>query len=173
MQNLSRRRAFTMVELVVVLAVLAILSGVLVPRVNHHMKAGRDAQRLADLKTVRNAIEQFHQDKGRYPEAHRNNDYGNWDVSHDGNFIPELLEEGYLDGSNLDPVNDATFHYRYYLYAEGTYGCQGKGPFYVLGIRAFESPEFARKNRAWFKCADRNWSEEFQYVTGGGAEFLP
>ena len=169
----SSRRAFTMVELVVIIAVLAILSGVLVPRVNYHMKAGRDAQRLADLKTIRAAIEQYHQDKGHYPEAHSNSLYGNWDVSHDGNFIPALRAEGYLDGTNVDPLNDATFHYRYYRYAEGSYGCEGKGSFYVLGIRTFESPMFAERNRAFFKCADRNWSEEFQYVTGGGADFLP
>lgn len=163
--------AFTLVELVVVVSLLAILSGVLVPRVTNHMKAARDARRLADMKTLRNAVEQFHSDRGDYPAPNANSSFGGWDGSHDGDFIRVLVDEGYLEEELLDPINDATYHYRYYVYAQGAYGCKGAGKYYVLGVRNFENPDFAARNRGFFQCASRDWGDEFAYVTGGGASF--
>ena len=165
------RRGFTLVELVIVISILAILSGVLVPRVSNHMKAARDARRLADIKNVRNAIEQFFMDKGEFPHPNVNSSFGGWDVSHDGNFIRDLANYGYLDEDPADPINDTSYHYRYYVYDEGTYDCEGAGPFYVLGVLQFESAEFALKHRGFFKCSGRNWGDEFAYVTGGGQGF--
>jgi len=161
-------RGFTLIELVVVISILAILSGVLVPRVTNHLKAARDARRLADLKAVRAAIEQFRLEKGTYPPANANSSYGGWDVSNDGDFIRVLRDNGYLDEDAVDPINDATFHYRYYVYAKGSYGCRGGSEFYVLGIRNFESEDFAVTNHGFFQCSGRNWNDEFAYVTGGG-----
>ncbi len=171
MQNLKRKCAFTLIELVVVISILAILSGVLVPRVSNHMKAARDARRLADIKAIRNAVEQYHMDKGEYPRANTNSSYGGWDVSHDGNFVQVLHDTGYLEDPFEDPINDATHHYRYYVYNQGSYGCGSQRKFYVLGVRNFESTDFAKKNQGFFKCSGRNWSNEFAYVTGGGATF--
>ena len=163
------KKGFTLIELVVVIAILAILAGVLVPRVSNHMAAARDARRLIDVKTVREAVERYYLDTGAYPAANTNSSYGGWDVSHDGNFIRVLRDEGYLDDEAFDPVNDATYHYRYYVYNKGSYGCVSGGKFYVLGIRAFESPDFAAKNEGYFECTGRNWGNEFAYVIGGGA----
>ena len=169
--RISVRRGFTLVELVVVISILAILSGVLVPRVSKHIQSSRDARRLADVKTIRNAVEQYYMDKGAYPAADRNSSYGGWDVSHDGDFITTLRNDGYLEEMPEDPINDEGFHYRYYVYDQGTYGCKGTTRFYVLGIKAFENASFAAKNKGFFKCANRDWSTEFAYVTGGGASY--
>lgn len=166
-----RRGAFSLVELVLVLSVFALLSGVVVPRVTDHMRSARDADRLQDLRRLRAAIEQFRMDRGVYPTADTNPEFGNWDVSHDGSFIRELVEEGYLDETVSDPVDDGTYHYRYYVYAEGSYGCEGDGPFFVLGLRNFESEGFETKSRGFFRCATRDWGDEFAYVTGGGASW--
>lgn len=163
------RRGFTLIELVVVISILAILSGVLVPRVKNHMKAANDARRVADIKRIRNAVEQYYMDKGAYPEARTNSSFGGWDVSCDGGFIDVLVETGYLESMPHDPIEDATFHYRYYVYNQGAYSCDGGSKYYVLGIRNFESSEFASKNKGFFQCAGRNWGNEFAFVTGGGA----
>ena len=69
MQDPQRKRGFTLIELVVVVSILAVLSGVLVPRIRGHVEATRDAERLDDLKTIRNAIEQFLMDRGTLPGA--------------------------------------------------------------------------------------------------------
>jgi prepilin-type N-terminal cleavage/methylation domain-containing protein len=47
--SLRTQRGFTLIELVVVISILAILSGVLVPRVTTHLKSARDARRLEDV----------------------------------------------------------------------------------------------------------------------------
>lgn len=170
-KHTEHNRGFTMIELVVVVSILAILSGVIVPRVNNHMKSSRDAERLANVKALRSAIDQYHMDRGVYPTANSNASFGGWDVSHDGDFIRTLVEGGYLEKELVDPLNDSTFHFRYYVYEQDAYGCTGEGPYFVLGVRNFESAEFANRHRGFFKCPGRNWGNEFAFVTGGGASF--
>jgi hypothetical protein len=41
----------------------------------------------------------------------------------------------------------------------------------VLGVRTFETAEFATKHKGFFKCDERDWGVEFAYVTGGGASW--
>jgi general secretion pathway protein G len=165
------RTGFTLIELIVVVSILAILAGVLVPRVSDHMASARDARRLADVKSLQAAIEQFKMDKGHYPRADQSGSHGGWDVTHDGQFISELVKKGYLEEPVADPTNDDTFHYRYYVYNQGSSGCGGDGRFYVLGVRNFESRDFSKKHKGFFRCSGRDWGSEFAYVTGGGATF--
>lgn len=166
-----RRARFTLIQLIIVVLILAVLAGVLIPRVTDRMAQARDARRLADINTVSRAIEQYHRDRRCYPPANENGAYGGWDVSLDGDLVPDLVKFGYLAHAPRDPINDETYHYRYYVYAKDTSGCIGDGPFYVLGIKNFETAEFKSKNTGFFKCTGRDWSSEFAYVTGGGASF--
>jgi len=165
------RSGFSLVELVVVVAIVALLAGVVTPRLSQRMAASRDTRRLQDIQRVRDAIEQYHLEHGAYPAANSSATYGGWDVSHDGNFISVLTQEGFLESPPMDPLNDATFHYRYYVYASGSYGCGGSSSFYVLGVRRFETTDFAARNTGYFKCSGRDWGSEFAFVTGGGASY--
>lgn len=163
------RTGFTLIELVVVISILAILAGALIPRVTNRMAQSRDARRLSDVQAIKAAVDQYYVDKGVYPAAQQNAAFGGWDVSHDNDFIPTLVSEGYLPAPAKDPLNDDTYHYRYFVYDKGTAGCKSDGKFYVLGIRAFETADMALKNTGYFQCSSRNWGTEFAYVTGGGA----
>jgi general secretion pathway protein G len=169
MKHTARNSGFTLMELVIVIAILAILAGTLVPRISNRMASARDARRIADAHAIRNAIDQFYLDHGRWPKHEPNATYGGWDVSQDGLFIPELVEKGYLTEMPRDPVDDDTYHYRYFVFEAKSYGCKGETPFFVLGIKSFETSDVAEKNIGFFKCAERNWGDEFAYVTGGGA----
>ena len=171
MRKSVRHAGFTLIELIIVISVLAILAGAMVPRFSGRLAAGRDARRLSDINMIRDAIDQYYQDKGVFPPANPNATAGGWDVSDDGDFIPDLVDKGYLTEVPRDPVNDATHQYRYFVYSKGQYGCTGSTAYYVLGIRNFETAEFAARNKGYFKCSARDWSHEFAYVTGGGASY--
>jgi prepilin-type N-terminal cleavage/methylation domain-containing protein len=164
----SFEQGFSLIELVVVIASLAIVAGVLVPRVSSQMASARDARRMQAIETVRQAVERYHEEKGEYPAPNQNASYGGWDVSHDGDFVRALRDAGYLEQDLVDPVNDETYHYRYFVYGPGSYGCAGGTPYYVLGIRNFESADFAARSAGSFQCPSRNWASEFAFVTGGG-----
>ncbi|MBI5364156.1 MAG: prepilin-type N-terminal cleavage/methylation domain-containing protein [Planctomycetes bacterium] len=171
MQTSRQRAGFTLMELVIVISILAILAGTLIPRITNRMASARDARRLSDVHAIRDAIDQFYLDHGRWPKHDQNPSYGGWDVSQDGTFLVELVEKGYLTEMPKDPVNDDTYHYRYFVFEQGAYGCRGETPFFVLGVKSFETTEVAEKNAGFFKCAERNWGDEFAYVTGGGASW--
>ncbi len=169
----SRRRAgFTLIELVVVILILTIMAGVLVPRIVDRQASARDVRRLADIRVVRDAIEQYKLDTGDYPATDDvNASFDNYDVSQDGDFLPTLVDSGYLAEAPSDPRNDATFHYRYQRYAQGSNACAGAGTFYVLAITQFETSDVATNHPGRFRCTGKDWSADFDFVTGGGASY--
>ncbi len=167
----SSRGGFSFIELVVILLISTILAGVILPRFVGRHAAARDARRVADVALVREAIEKYHFDLGYYPPPMSRLAFGGWDVSQDGDFIPELLEKGYLQAAVNDPLDSEMYHYRYYVYDQGTSGCGGNGPFYVLGITRFELADSRDNYPSYFRCPGRNWSAEFDYVCGGGPAF--
>lgn len=60
---------FTLVELLVVMAIIAILVTVVVGGFRSSQMRGRDAGRKSDLKQIANALELFFLDYGKYPPA--------------------------------------------------------------------------------------------------------
>jgi type II secretion system protein G len=169
MKRSDLESGFTLIELLVAISILAILAGALIPRITSRLARARDARRLSDIHAIRDAIDRYYQEMGTYPPAKASASAGGWDVSNDGDFIPELLERGYLADVPEDPINDDTYHYRYYVYAKGQYGCAGETPYYVIGIRNFETTDCDTRNKGFLKCSGRDWSTELAYVTGGGA----
>src|SRR5262249_10467132 len=96
MRKSVRRAGFSLMDLVIVVSVLAILAGAMIPRFTNRLAARRDARRLSDIQVVRDAIDRYYNDHGAYPPPRANAAAGGWDVSDDGDFIPDLIEKGYL-----------------------------------------------------------------------------
>lgn len=163
-------QAFSLLELVVAISILSILAAVAVPHLTQHLASARDARRLQDVKNVKQALDQYFLDHQSYPSVGTSGP-GGWDVSSDGDFIPELVRSGYLGSVPMDPLNDGSHAYYYYVYPKGSYGCASEAAFYVLAVKSFETADCAAKNAGWFQCSGRNWNDEFAYVTGGGASF--
>jgi len=63
------KRGFTLVELLVVMAIISILATVIIGGFRSSQMRGRDAQRKSDLKQIANALEIFFTDYGKYPPA--------------------------------------------------------------------------------------------------------
>lgn len=62
-------KGFTLIELIVVMAIVALLVSIAAPRYFHSVDVARENALRTTLKVVRSAIDQFAADKGRYPES--------------------------------------------------------------------------------------------------------
>jgi general secretion pathway protein G len=67
MENRIRRNAFTLIELLLVLVILAILAAVVVPKFTNRSEQARDAAAKTDIANMETALDTFEIDNGRYP----------------------------------------------------------------------------------------------------------
>ncbi|MFN9490613.1 MAG: type II secretion system protein [Betaproteobacteria bacterium] len=85
-----KRSGFTLIELLVVLAVVATLLSLVAPRYFQSIDRAKEAALQQNLSTIRDAIDKFHEDKGRFP----------------GN-LEELVTARYLRAIPKDPVTES------------------------------------------------------------------
>ncbi len=81
------RGGFTLIELIVVMAIVALLVGIAAPRYFNSVERARDNSLRTSLNVMRDAIDKFAADKGRYPAA-----------------LQELVEQRYLRRLPEDPM---------------------------------------------------------------------
>lgn len=80
-------RAFTLIEMLLVMVVLAMLLTLSVPRYFSSLDKSRDVVLAENLRVTRLGIDRFFADRGRYPES-----------------LEELVEARYLSALPWDPV---------------------------------------------------------------------
>jgi general secretion pathway protein G len=68
MQHPTTHRGFTMIELVVVMAMLGLLLSLALPQYMATLERGREQVLQQNLATMREAIDKFYGDRGRYPD---------------------------------------------------------------------------------------------------------
>lgn len=66
---LNRRRAFTLVELLLVLVILAVLAAVVVPKFTGRSEQARVTAAKTDIHQIETALDAFEVDTGRYPSS--------------------------------------------------------------------------------------------------------
>lgn len=86
-----QERGFTVIELLVVLAAMALLLSVAAPRYIQHLDAAREAALKENLRQTRDAIDKFYADQARYPTS-----------------LDELVARKYLRSMPVDPMTDRT-----------------------------------------------------------------
>lgn len=85
-----RERGFTLLELIVVMAVIGILVTIALPAYRDATQRAKEAALREDLFQMRQAIDEYYVDKGQYPAA-----------------LEDLVTEGYLRGIPVDPITES------------------------------------------------------------------
>jgi general secretion pathway protein G len=87
----SRKKGFTLIELLVVMSVIATLLTIAVPRYFQHLDRAREASLRESLAVMRDALDKYRADTGRYPET-----------------LDELVTKRYLRKVPPDPITEST-----------------------------------------------------------------
>ena len=83
-------RGFTLIELVIVMATIALLLTLAIPRYFNTIDNGKASVQRQNMATIRDAIDKFHGDQGRFPDT-----------------LDELVNEKYLRAVPIDPFTAA------------------------------------------------------------------
>jgi general secretion pathway protein G len=67
--NANKRRAFTLIELLLVLVILAVLAAVVIPKLTGRVEDARIKGTIAELSNLKTAMETYEADNGKYPSA--------------------------------------------------------------------------------------------------------
>lgn len=67
MKNRYQCKGFTLIELLVVMAIIATLLSLVAPRYFNSLEKAKEAVLRQDLVMMRNSIDQFYADFGKYP----------------------------------------------------------------------------------------------------------
>ena len=93
MMNLSgmrKCRGFTLIELLVVMAIIATLLSIVAPKYFNSIDKAKEAVLRQDLGIMRNAIDQFYSDFGKYPID-----------------LAELVDKRYMRSVPKDPFTES------------------------------------------------------------------
>ncbi|HET9837816.1 MAG TPA: type II secretion system protein [Candidatus Angelobacter sp.] len=86
-----QQRGFTLIELIIVCAMISILLGVMVPIYKIHILHANEAVLKQDLRSMRDAIDQYTQDKQKAPQT-----------------LDDIVSAGYLHAIPKDPFTHDT-----------------------------------------------------------------
>jgi general secretion pathway protein G len=90
MSAILKDRGFTLIELLVVMAIIATLLSIVAPRYFNSLDKAKESVLRQDLGIMRNAIDQFYSDFGKYPID-----------------LIELVDKRYLRSVPIDPFTES------------------------------------------------------------------
>ena len=85
------QRGYTLIELLIVLAIVALLVSVALPQYRYAQEKARETVLLENLTRMREVIDQYQSDKGHYPES-----------------LQALFDEGYVRKMPFDPITKSS-----------------------------------------------------------------
>lgn len=120
------RKGFTLIELVVVIAILGILAGIAIPRFMDSIETARGAKLLADLRSIESAGTVYYTKNGKYPTVStesalgRDKDFiedyfGSWPLSTGG----YAIVQGYNGVNYRYNLSNGSIPYEYAYNSQG------------------------------------------------------
>lgn len=107
MTKTKKNSGFTLIEMIIVVAIIGLLSTLLLISVSGIRKNSIDTRRKANLENVRGAVNMYYSVKSSWPALSGGNDGDKWD-----NLINTLATSGYLtDNISADEDNDGVDDY--------------------------------------------------------------
>ena len=88
---MRHERGFTLIELLIVIAIIGIIAGIAVAQMQSAPKKAKESVLKEDLYALRDVIDQYFADKGKYPES-----------------LDTLVQEGYLRKVPVDPITNSS-----------------------------------------------------------------
>jgi general secretion pathway protein G len=89
-RTIRTMRAFTLIELLIVMAIVATLLTVALPRYFGSVEKSKEVTLKQSLVVMRDAIDKFYADNGRYPES-----------------LAELADKRYIRAVPVDPITES------------------------------------------------------------------
>lgn len=86
----AKRTGFTLIEVLVVMAIVAMLMSVVAPRYFAALERSKESILRHDLAVMRDAIDKYYSDKGKYPYV-----------------LEELVDARYLRNIPEDPITES------------------------------------------------------------------
>jgi general secretion pathway protein G len=84
---MEKNRGFTLIELIIVFALIGILIGLAIPQYKNALLRAKESVLKENLFLMRQMINQFYTDKWKYPPS-----------------LQSLVDEGYLRSIPIDPI---------------------------------------------------------------------
>lgn len=84
------KRGFTLIEMLIVLALIALLLTIALPRYLGSLDHSKEVALKEDLKVLRLTLDKYYADKGHYPTT-----------------LDELIDQKYLRNVPIDPMTDS------------------------------------------------------------------
>ncbi len=107
---------FTLIEVLVVIAIIGILSSVVIASMNSARRKAKDAQRVGDMTAVKKALELYYTDNGQYPTSSWASQCQYWGGGSPANSVIPGLVPAYIKVMPADPDMNVTANTCCYVY---------------------------------------------------------